>query len=48
MTLDGMHHANEPTIYDERAFDDYFGTPWLTGTRRRRARGSVEPRPGRR
>lgn len=95
-----MHHANEPTIYDERAFDDYYGTPWLTGiiffagavgafvgawtlillvgqfhdgvsawwplalvivldvainlalrvarARKRRARGLVEPRPGRR
>ncbi len=31
MSLDGAHHANEPTVYDESAFDDYFGTPWLTG-----------------
>jgi hypothetical protein len=31
MSLDGTHHANEPTIYDASAFDDYFGTPWLTG-----------------
>jgi hypothetical protein len=31
MRLDGVHHANEPTIYDETAFDDFFGTPWLTG-----------------
>jgi hypothetical protein len=39
MSLDGMHHANEPTIYDASAFDDYFGTPWL---------GLVEPPPTRR
>lgn len=32
MSLDGAHHANEPSLYDESAFDDYFGTPWLTGT----------------
>jgi hypothetical protein len=31
MSLDGVHHANEPTVYDETAFDDYFGTPWLSG-----------------
>jgi hypothetical protein len=31
MSLDGTHHANEPTVYDESAFDDYFGTPWLSG-----------------
>jgi hypothetical protein len=31
MSLDGAHHANEPTVYDESVFDDYFGTPWLTG-----------------
>ena len=31
MSLDGAHHANEPTVYDSSAFDDYFGTPWLSG-----------------
>jgi hypothetical protein len=31
MSLDGAHHANEPRAYDDSAFDDYFGTPWLTG-----------------
>jgi hypothetical protein len=31
MSIDGAHHANEPTVYDESAFDDYFGTPWLSG-----------------
>ena len=31
MSLDGAHHANEPRIYDESAFPEYFGTPWLTG-----------------
>ena len=31
MSLDGAHHDNEPTVYDESAFDDYVGTPWLTG-----------------
>ncbi len=31
MSLDGAHHANESTLYDESAFDDYFGTPWLSG-----------------
>jgi hypothetical protein len=31
MSLDGAHHANEPALFDESAFDDYFGTPWLTG-----------------
>lgn len=30
MSLDGAHHANEPTRYDESAFGDYVGTPWLT------------------
>ena len=31
MSLDGAHHANEPvTRYDESAFEDYVGTPWLT------------------
>ena len=31
MSLDGAHHDNEPTVYDESAFEDYVGTPWLTG-----------------
>jgi hypothetical protein len=31
MSLDGAHHANEPGLFDESAFDDYFGTPWLSG-----------------
>lgn len=31
MSLDGAHHANEPTAYDESAFLDYVGTPWLSG-----------------
>jgi hypothetical protein len=31
MSLDGAHHANEPRVYDASAFDDYFGTPWLSG-----------------
>jgi hypothetical protein len=31
MSLDGAHHANEHTVYDETAFEDYVGTPWLTG-----------------
>jgi hypothetical protein len=31
MSLDGAHHANEPSLFDESAFDDYFGTPWLSG-----------------
>lgn len=31
MSLDGAHHDNEPRVYDESAFEDYVGTPWLTG-----------------
>ncbi|HWE13719.1 MAG TPA: hypothetical protein VG365_09420 [Solirubrobacteraceae bacterium] len=31
MSLDGAHHANEPTVYDESAFTDFVGTPWLSG-----------------
>ena len=31
MSLDGAHHANEPTVFDESAFADFVGTPWLSG-----------------
>ncbi|MGH2896320.1 MAG: hypothetical protein ACRDPM_24040, partial [Solirubrobacteraceae bacterium] len=31
MSLDGAHHANEPSLFDESAFDDYVGSPWLSG-----------------
>ena len=31
MSLDGAHHDNERTVFDETAFEDYVGTPWLTG-----------------
>jgi hypothetical protein len=32
MSLDGAHHANEPTLFDETALDDYVGTPSATAS----------------
>lgn len=31
MSFDGAHHADEPSLYDESAFADFAGTPWLSG-----------------